>query len=90
MEEHLIRARVNPKSILFQKTLKDLDLAARIGVDIIAIRKGKKWIIDPTEDENIDGGDIIFARGAPLGVDKLYSLAIGLSDELDGEMSERE
>ena len=45
---------------------------------------------DTTVDENIDGGDIIFARGAPLGVDKLYSLAIGLSDELDGEMSERE
>lgn len=88
MEEHLIRARVNPKSILFQRKLKDLDLAARIGVDIIAIRKGKKWIIDPTGEENIDGDDIIFARGAPLGVDKLYNLAIGLSDGLDGEKIE--
>jgi uncharacterized protein with PhoU and TrkA domain len=85
MEEHLIRVRINPESILFQKKLKDLDLAARIGVDIIAIRKGKKWIIDPTEGVSIGGGDVIFARGAPLGIDKLYSLAIGLSDDLDSE-----
>jgi uncharacterized protein with PhoU and TrkA domain len=85
MEEHLIRVRVNPESILFQKKLGDLDLAARIGVDIIAIRKGKKWIIDPAEDESISGGDIVFARGAPLGVDKLYRLAIGLSNDLDTE-----
>jgi uncharacterized protein with PhoU and TrkA domain len=85
MEEHLIRVKVNPKSILFHKKLEDLELAASIGVDIIAIRKGKQWIIDPDEGESIGGGDIIFARGAPLGVDKLYRLAIGLINELDTE-----
>lgn len=85
MEEHLIRVKVNPKSILFHKKLEDLELAASIGVDIIAIRKGKQWIIDPDEGESIGDGDIIFARGAPLGVDKLYRLAIGLINELDTE-----
>jgi uncharacterized protein with PhoU and TrkA domain len=75
MEEGLTRAEVKTASILAKKKLGELELAARIGVDVIAIRRGKRWIIDPSEDEIIVEGDVLIARGAPLGVEKLRNLA---------------
>jgi uncharacterized protein with PhoU and TrkA domain len=58
-----------------KKKLKELDFAAEIGVDVIAIRRGKEWIIDPDGDQMIKEGDILFARGAPRGVIELKKLA---------------
>jgi uncharacterized protein with PhoU and TrkA domain len=75
VEEHLARAKVNPDSIFVKKKLRELELAAKIGVDIIAIRRGKKWIIDPNEEEMINEGDVLFVRGAPHGIDELRKLA---------------
>ena len=77
VEEHLARAEVKPRSTLVRKKLRELELAAKIGVDVIAIRRGKDWIIDPDEEEMISEGDILFARGAPHGIDKLKRLAQG-------------
>jgi uncharacterized protein with PhoU and TrkA domain len=82
MEERLARAEVMPSSILSAKKLGELDLAARIGVDVIAIRRGKRWLIDPDEDEALLSRDIVFARGAPLGVERLRKLASGVTNEL--------
>lgn len=83
MEERLTRTEVKLESILMKKNLGDWELAAKIGVDIIAIRRGKRWIIDPNENETIVEGDILIARGAPLGVEKLRSLAGGKIIELE-------
>ena len=77
VEERLARAEVKPDSIFVKKKLKELGLAAKIGVDVIAIRRGKEWIIDPNEEEMIREGDVLFARGAPLGIDELKKLAEG-------------
>ncbi len=77
VEEQLIRAEVRPNSILVGKELGKLELAARIGVDIIAIRRKKKWIINPEENEVISNGDIVFARGAPQGIEELQMIAEG-------------
>jgi uncharacterized protein with PhoU and TrkA domain len=77
MEERLIRAEVKPTSILTKANLGELDLAARIGVDVIAIRRGRRWIIDPDEGERIFDGDVLVVRGAPQGVEKLRNLATG-------------
>jgi uncharacterized protein with PhoU and TrkA domain len=77
VEERLGRAEVKPDSILAGQTLGDLALAAKIGVDIIAIRREKKWVINPKGDETINRGDTLIARGAPSGVDQLKGLAEG-------------
>ena len=82
VEERLARAEVKPRSIFIHKKLRDLELAAEIGVDIIAIRRRKEWIIDPSEDETILEGDVLIARGAPLGVDELKDLAEGKLKEI--------
>ncbi|MBE0512753.1 potassium channel protein [Candidatus Bathyarchaeota archaeon] len=83
VEERLTRAEVKPSSFFINKKLGDLELAAKIGVDIIAIRRGKEWIIDPSEDETILEGDVLIARGAPLGVDDLKGLAEGKLKEME-------
>lgn len=77
VEEQLARARVDSNSILVRKRLGELELAAKIGVDIIAIRRGREWIIDPGENETILEEDVLIARGAPRGVEELKGLAIG-------------
>ena len=84
VEERLARAEVKSTSIIAEKRLGDLELAAKIGVDIIAIRRGKEWIINPGEDETIVKGDILIARGAPSGVEELVGLANGTIEELEG------
>jgi len=83
VEEQLARAEVKPDSVFINKRVGDLELAAKIGVDIIAIRRGKEWIINPSEDETIVEGDVLIARGAPLGIDELKGLAEGKIKEME-------
>jgi len=83
VEERLARAIVKPNSILVKKKLGDLELAAKIGVDVIAIRRHLEWIIDPSEEERIVEGDVLIVRGAPHGVDELKALAEGKIKEME-------
>jgi uncharacterized protein with PhoU and TrkA domain len=83
VEERLARAIVKPNSILVKKKLGDLELAAKIGVDVIAIRRKLEWIIDPSEKERVVEGDVLIVRGAPHGVDELKALAEGKIKELE-------
>lgn len=77
VEERLTRAKVNENSILVGKYISELDLAPRMGVDIIAIRRKKDWIINPKETEQIRCDDVLIARGAPLGIKEFKELAEG-------------
>ena len=77
VEERLARAIVKPDSILLNKKLGDLELAAKIGVDVIAIRRNREWTIDPEDKEMIQEGDVLIARGTPHGIDDLKAIASG-------------
>ena len=77
VEERLARAIVKPDSIFINKTLEELELAAKIGVDVIAIRRRQEWKIDPDDEEKILENDVLIARGAPHGIDELKDLASG-------------
>jgi trk system potassium uptake protein TrkA len=46
-----------------------------MGVDIIAIRRDKDIIINPERDELVLEGDVVIARGAPMGIDEFERLA---------------
>jgi uncharacterized protein with PhoU and TrkA domain len=83
VEERLARAKVEVNSILAGYKLRELELAAKIGVDIIAIRRKGEWIINPEGDETIDKDDVLIARGAPLGVEELKGLAGGAIQEFE-------
>jgi len=84
VEERLTRVETKPISILIGKRLGELELAAKMGVDIIAIRRNKEWIINPKDEENIKQGDVLIARGAPLGVERIEGLAEGTVQKLEG------
>jgi len=83
VEERLTRAKVDEDSILVGKHIGKLDLAARMGVDIIAIRRHKDWIIDPKDTEQIKSGDILIARGAPSGIKEFKELVEGKLRKLE-------
>ena len=83
VEERLTRAKVQENSILIGKNMDQLDLAARMGVDIISICRNKDWVINPKEIEKIKYGDILIARGAPSGIKELKELAEGKQLRLD-------
>jgi uncharacterized protein with PhoU and TrkA domain len=83
VEERLARAIVRGDSILVNKKLGDLELAAKIGVDVIAVRRHREWTIDPEDEEKIKNGDVLIVRGAPHGVDELKDLASGKLKKMD-------
>jgi uncharacterized protein with PhoU and TrkA domain len=80
-EEHLERVQVSESSMLAGKTVNDLDLAAKVGVNIIAIRRGKHWMINP-EKEIVLPEDILLARGTAMGLESLVKAARGEADEI--------
>lgn len=82
-EEKLGRAEVKSNSILVGKKIGDLDLAATMGVDIIAIRRVREWIINPSDNEKIKDSDILLTRGAQLGVEELKGIAQGTIKKLE-------
>ena len=80
-EEHLVRVQVSETSVLTGKTVNDLDLAAKVGADIIAVRRGKHWMINP-EKEIVLPEDILLARGTAMGLKSLVKAARGEVDEI--------
>jgi len=83
VEERLTRAKVDEGSILVGNYIGELGLAARMGVDIIAIRRNKDWVINPKETEQIQSSDILIARGAPSGIKEFKELAEGKRQKLE-------
>ena len=81
-EEHLARVVLSDDSILAGKTVDDLDLAAEVGVDIIAIRRGMHWHINP-DKEILVPEDVLVARGTDEGLKTLVKAAQGEVDTLE-------
>jgi uncharacterized protein with PhoU and TrkA domain len=83
VEERLMKATVKEGSVISGKRIGKLDLAARMGIDIIAIRRNKDWIINPKGVEKIAPGDILITRGAPIGTKEFKDLAEGKTKQLE-------
>ena len=80
-EEEIQRAQISHESILHDKTLKELNLSTTIGVDIIALRRGRRILINPDDSTTLFHGDILIARGSDVGTKQIRELA-------DGELKE--
>ena len=81
-EEHLARVVLSENSIFVGKTVDDLDLAAEVGVDIMAIRRGMHWHINP-DKEILMPEDVLVARGTDEGLKTLVKAAQGEVDTLE-------
>jgi uncharacterized protein with PhoU and TrkA domain len=76
-EKHLSKATVKEGSVIAGKQIGKIPFARRLGVDIIAIRRNKDWIIDPKDSERVLHGDVLITRGAPQGIKDFKELTEG-------------
>jgi uncharacterized protein with PhoU and TrkA domain len=81
-EEIVLRTNIAPESILTQKSIGDLGLEDNIGMWIIAVRHGKDWYYNPSEEFVLSPKDIIITRGYATGRDSLEKLASGELDKI--------
>ncbi|MDK2983976.1 MAG: hypothetical protein PWP49_1287 [Thermococcaceae archaeon] len=86
VDEEIGRIKVNRGSILIGQSLKQLKLPTKVGVRVIAIKRGGKYIYNPSKDEKIEEGDILIAVGS--GIDRLRELSNEKGEE--GEFIEEE
>ena len=81
-EENLEHASVVEGSMIEGRSVGELHLARRIGADIIAIRRGEHWLINPGK-EILMPGDTVLARGTQEGLNILIKAAKGEVDKLE-------
>lgn len=76
-QERLVKTIILPGSILSGKSIGKLNLEANIGVDIIAVRRGKQLYPKPKHSLVLLEDDILIARGGSIGVSEIVKLASG-------------
>jgi uncharacterized protein with PhoU and TrkA domain len=76
-QERLVRTKILPGSILAKKRLEKLKLETNIGINIIAVRRGKDLITNPEPKTMLMEEDILIARGSDVGVSELDKLSKG-------------
>ena len=74
-EEVSHRVRVRPESLLAHRSLADASLPTEVGMRVVAIRRGKEWMIDPDGDDTLLPDDVLILRGPPGGIPELRVLA---------------
>ncbi|MET0627477.1 MAG: TrkA C-terminal domain-containing protein [Acidimicrobiia bacterium] len=74
-EEISHRVRVRDNSALAGRTLADVALPTEVGMRVVAIRRGKDWVIDPDGDEMLLPDDVLILRGPTGGILELRELA---------------
>ncbi len=81
-EEHLTIVVIDENSFMAGKSVDDLELAAEVGADIIALRRGMFWDINP-DKELLMPGDVVVARGTKDGLKSLVKAARAEVDHLE-------
>ncbi len=62
-DEKIFRVQLEEQSRLVGESLKESELSSRIGVTVIAMRRGKRWLYNPRKNLLFRDQDIIIARG---------------------------
>ncbi|MBS3939565.1 MAG: potassium channel protein [Actinobacteria bacterium] len=71
------RVKIREENELAGVSLRDLELPARTGMWVIAIRRDIDWIYGPEAEEVLREGDVLFLQGPPEGIDHARELAGG-------------
>ena len=74
-EEISHRVRVRPEALLAHRSLADASLPTEVGMRVVAIRRGKDWMIDPDGDDTLLPDDVLILRGPAAGIPELRVLA---------------
>jgi uncharacterized protein with PhoU and TrkA domain len=74
-EEVSHRVRVRADSAIASRTLEDVELPMEVGMRVVAIRRGREWLIDPDGDELLLPDDVLILRGMREGIAEVRVLA---------------
>jgi uncharacterized protein with PhoU and TrkA domain len=74
-EEVSHRVRVRPESALAGRSLAELELPIEVGMRVVALRRGKEWVIDPDGEDMLVADDVLILRGPAGGIAELRELA---------------
>src|SRR5215831_5797651 len=74
-EEVSHRVRVRAESQIANRSLEDVELPMETGMRVVAIRRGREWIIDPDGDEVLLPDDVLILRGPNEGIAEVRELA---------------
>ncbi len=76
-DESIARVEIRRGSVLANKTLSELRLRSRTGVNLIAVRRKNKWIFYPNKNTLISENDILIGVGSGESCKLLQKLAKG-------------
>ncbi len=62
-------------SHLANRPLNDMELPVVVGMRVVAIQRGRRWVTDVGGSEIVLPGDVLFMRGDPAGIVRLRELA---------------
>ena len=62
-------------SHLANRPLRDMELPVAVGMRVVAIQRGRRWLTDIGGDSIVEPGDVLFMRGDPAGIVRLRELA---------------
>jgi len=74
-EEIAHRVEVHAGSHFANRMLSSFELPVVTGMRVMAIRRGRQWMVDPGGDAILNPGDVLFLRGSPDGIVRLRELA---------------
>jgi len=74
-EEVSHRVEVATGSHFANRMLSSFELPTVTGMRVLAVRRGRSWLVDPGGDDILNPGDVLFLRGAPEGISRLRELA---------------
>jgi uncharacterized protein with PhoU and TrkA domain len=62
-------------SHLANRPLGDMELPVVVGMRVVAIQRGRRWLTDVGGEDIVEPGDALFMRGEPAGIVRLRELA---------------
>ncbi len=74
-EEVSHRVEVAAGSHFANRPLSAFELPVVTGMRVLAVRRGRTWLVDPGGDDILNPGDALFLRGSPDGIVRLRELA---------------
>lgn len=74
-EEVSHRVEVAEGSHFANRPLGAFELPVVTGMRVLAVRRGRRWLVDPSGDDIINPSDVLFLRGSPDGITRLRELA---------------
>lgn len=70
------RVWIREGSHMARRPLKDLEIPVQCGMRVVAIRRGRSWMIEEVDgDVVLLPDDVLFLRGSPAGISRLHELA---------------